>query len=239
MTAQARSLAATIAIGLAALAALWFVAIAPKRSEKADVTSNVAAQQARLAAAKSQAATFTASREQFAGLMTELRGLDRAVPSRGAISAMLRELQRRAKLRGSDLRLVALKDGAAQTAGVAGGATTLTPGAIAGPGGLSALPFTFEYTGKYFDLIDILKTVRRSVRVTSGDLSVYGRLLTIDGLSFKRVDPNARLTKVVLNATAYVAADGKSTPPPALADGAAAGGPAAPASATEPTKGGS
>lgn len=232
MTSQARSLAATIAIGIALLAALWFMAIAPKRSEKAQVTSNVAAQQARLDAATAQVATFTASRTQFAGLMTELRGLDKAVPSRGDIPAMLRELQRRAKARGSLLRLVELTDGAA--ANVAGAATT-TPGAVAGPGGLATLPFTFEYTGKYFDLVDILKTVRRSVRVTAGDLNIDGRLLRIDGLSFKRVDPDTRLTKAVLNATAYIAADGASGARPALG----AGAPAAPAPAAAEAKGGS
>lgn len=225
MTPQARSIGATIAIGVALLAALWFLAIAPKRSDKATVTANVAAQQARLDAAKSQVATYTASRNQFAGLMTELRSLDRAVPSRGAISVMLRELQRRARVRGSDLRLVALKDGGSPTAGAAGGAST--PGAVAGPGGLAALPFTFEYTGRYFDLVDILKTVRRSVRVTSGDLDIDGRLLTIDGLSFNRVDPGARLTKAVLNATAYVAPDGAKAALPAPAGAA----PAAPVTA--------
>lgn len=234
MTPQARSIGAMVAIGIALLATLWFLAIAPKRSEKAAVTSNVAAQQGRLDAAKAQVATFTASRSQFAGLMTELRGLDKAVPSRADISTMLRELQRRAKVRDSDLRIVKLKDGAGQTTGAAGTPAT-TPGAVAGPGGLSALPFTVEYTGKYFDLVDILKTVRRSVRVTSGDLNVDGRLLTIDGLSFKRIDPSAQLTKAVLNATAYIAVDGATAAPgaPAAAD------PAAPAPATAETKGGS
>lgn len=227
MTSQARSVGATIAIGVVLLAALWFMAIAPKRSEQADVTTNVTRQQARLDAAKAQVVAYTTSRDQFAGLMTELRGLDRAVPARAAISAMLRELQRRAKVRGSDLRLVALKDGATQNAGAgaaAGAKATSTPGAVAGPGGLAALPFTFEYTGRYFDLVDILKTVRRSVRVTSGGLNIDGRLLTIDGLSFKRVDPGARLTKAVLNATAYVAADGAKAAPPAPAPAAAAKG---------------
>jgi Tfp pilus assembly protein PilO len=233
MTAQTRSLAATIAIGIALLAALWFMAIAPKRSEKASVTSNVTAQQTRLDAAKAQVASFTASREQFGGLMTELRGLDKAVPARGDISAMLRELQRRAKARGSELRVVALKDGAAPSTG--GAATATTPGSVAGPGGLSALPFTFEYTGRYFDLVGILKTVRRSVRVNSGDLNIDGRLLTIDGMSFQRIDPGAQLTKAILNATAYIAADGTTAAPPAPA----AGIPAAPAPATAATKGGS
>lgn len=229
MTPQVRMLAATIATGVALFAALWLLAIAPARSDRAEVDDSVVRQEARLAAAKTNLTTYTASRTQFSGLLTELRGLDKAVPARGDISAMLRELQRRAKVRNSDLRLVALKDpgGAAVN-----GPTPSTPGAITGPGGLSALPFTFEYTGRYFDLLDILKTVRRSVRVTSGDLSVDGRLLTIDGLAFNRVAGDTRLTKAVLNATAYIAPDGKAAaqPPDAAVT---------PAPATPATKGGS
>ena len=231
MTLQARMLAATIAAGVALFAALWFLAIAPARSDKAKVDANVVAQQTRLDGAEANLATYTASRKQFSGLLTELRGLDKAVPARGDISAMLRELQRRAKVRNSELRIVALKDA---SGGGAAGPTPSTPGAITGPGGLSALPFTFEYTGRYFDLLDILKTVRRSVRVTSGDLDVDGRLLTIDGLAFKRLDGDTRLTKAVLNATAYIAPDGEAAPQPLAA---APGAPGAPATAA--TKGGS
>ncbi|MFP5362559.1 MAG: hypothetical protein ACLGI5_07495 [Thermoleophilia bacterium] len=224
MTSQTRALAAMIAAGLALYAALWFLAIGPKRSERAEVGANVAARQARLDTAKTQVATFTQSRRQFAGMLTELRGLDRAVPARGDISALLRELQRRAKLGGSDLRLVELKNPSASTPGL----VPSTPGAVTGPGGLSALPFTFEYTGRYFDLLDVLKTVRRSVRVQSGDLEVDGRLLTIDGLSFNPLEGNPKLTKAVLNATAYIAPDAAAAAPQAPATGAAAA-PQAPA----------
>ena len=239
MTPQVRAIAATVVVGLALFAALWIVAIGPKRSEKNDVSANIAAQQARLAAARTQVSTFEASRKQFSGLLTELRGLDRAVPARGEISAMLRELQSRARVRGSELRLVALKNPEAPPPGSA----TTTPGAVTGPGGLSALPFTFEYTGKYFDLLDILKTVRRSVRVTSGDLDVDGRLLTIDGLAFNRVLGDAKLTKAVLNATAYIAPEGAAGAPQAPAAGTAPApatpAPATPAPATPATNGGS
>jgi Tfp pilus assembly protein PilO len=236
MNPQVRTLAATIAAGVALLAALWFLAIAPKRSEKTEVDGNLAAQQARLDAANAQVTAYTASRKQFAGLLTELKGLDRAVPARGDISAMLRELQRRAKVRGSTLRLVALKDPSA----AASSTVPCAPGAITASGGLSALPFTFEYTGRYFDLLDILKTVRRSVRVTSGDLNVDGRLLTIDGLQFNPAsDP--KLTKAVLNATAYIAPDGAAAAPQPPATGAVTPAPAAttPAPATPATPGGS
>ncbi len=228
MTPQVRMLAATIATGVALFAALWVLAIAPARSDRDQVDASVLAQEARLAAAKTNLTTYSASRKQFSGLLTELRRLDKAVPARGDIAAMLRELQRRAKVRNSDLRLVALKDPGAAGAGP----TPSTPGAITGPGGLSALPFTFEYTGRYFDLLDILRTVRRSVRVTSGDLAVDGRLLTIDGLAFNRADADTQLTKAVLNATAYIAPDGEAAAQPPDAT-------VTPAPATTATKGGS
>ncbi|HWI09153.1 MAG TPA: hypothetical protein VNT54_16740 [Solirubrobacteraceae bacterium] len=215
MNAKARSLAVPILVGVALLAALWFLAIAPKRSERSAVKDTVAAQQSRLDAAQTQVARYADARKQFPGMLSELRRLDKAVPARAKVAAMLRGLQRRAKVRDSDLRIVALKD-AAQSATPGDAATT--PGAVVGPGGLSALPFTFEYTGRYFDLLDILKTVRRSVRVTGGDLNIDGRLLTIDGLSFKPVDGDLRLTRALMNATAYIAPDGAAAPqPPAAA----------------------
>ena len=220
---QSRMLSATIFAAVALIAAVWFLAIAPKRGDRAQVRDSLAAQQSRLDSANAQRTTYTASRKQFGGLLTELRGLDKAVPARAAVSALLRELQRRAKVRGSDLRLVALKDGAA-AAPAAAGVAPATPGAVAGPGGLSALPFTFEYTGRYFDLVDILATVRRAVRAPGGDLAIRGRLLTVDGLAFERVEGSTRLTKAVVNATAYIAPDAAAT---AQQPGADAGQPPA------------
>jgi hypothetical protein len=144
--------------------------------------------------------------------MSELKQLDIAVPGRAAIADLLRELQGEARASGSDLRLAALKGGAAPATGAGAG----TPGATAGPGGLAALPFTFEYNGKYFDLLHVLHAVRGSVKVraASGDLAIRGRLLTIDGVSFNRagVEADARRTKAVVNATAYIAPEGAASP---------------------------
>lgn len=210
MTSHERSVTILVALtGLALAAAIWMLAIGPKRSEKATVDANVAAQQTRLQAAQTQVATFTAARKQFPGMLAELRRLDQAVPARGAISSLLRQIQRRANVQDSELRLVALKSA---TASAAGSSVPVTPGATAGPDGLAALPFTFEFTGDYFDLRDILATVRRAVRVRSGDVKVGGRLLTIDGVTFTRDDPTSPTTKAILNATAYIAPDGAAVP---------------------------
>jgi Tfp pilus assembly protein PilO len=212
-----RSIALIALGGLAILAALWVLAISPKRTQSAEVRDNVATQQQRLQAAQAQLGTYQAAHKQFPGMLAELRGLDKAVPARAAISSLLRQLQRRANVRDSELRLVALKSAGpagAPAAGVVAATAAVAPGAIAGPAGLSALPFTFEFTGKYFDLRDILATVRRSVRVKAGDVNVSGRLLTIDGLTFTHSDPASTQTKAVLSATAYIAPDGASTPQP-------------------------
>jgi len=218
------SIVLVVIAGIAIVAALWLLAIGPKRSESSDVRSDVSAQQQRLDEAQSELAGYQASRKQFPGMLAELRSLDKAVPARGAISSLLRQIQRRADARDSELRLVALKAAAAVPAAGASATAPVIPGATVGPDGLSALPFTFEFTGRYFDLRDILQTIRRSVRVHSGDVKVSGRLLTIDGVSFTRDDPDSPLTKAVVNATAYIAPDGAATP---QAPAAAAGAPTA------------
>ena len=224
MTTDRKTIALVVLAGVAVLAALWMLAISPKREERSQVRENVAAQQARLQEAQTQLASYETAKTQFPVNLKELKNLDKAVPARGAISELLRQLQRRANVRNSDLRLVALKAGAAAT-GTA--AAPVTPGATVGPDGLAALPFTFEFTGDYFDLRDILQTVRRSVSVKKDKIKVGGRLLTIDGLSFVRTDPTTSRTKATLNATAYIAPDGASTPQPPAATAATAATPTA------------
>jgi Tfp pilus assembly protein PilO len=214
-TNDTRTIAIVVLAGIAILAALWMLAISPKRDERSQVKANVAAQEARLQTAQTQLASFEAAKKQFPVKLAELKRLDEAVPARGAISSLLRQLQRRAKVRNSNLRLVALKSAAPTTAGANG---VTTPGATVGPNGLAALPFEFEFSGEYFDLRDILATVRRSVAVRKDKIKVNGRLLTIDSVKFTRADPASSRTRATLTATAYIAPDGAATPePPAAA----------------------
>jgi len=222
-TLDIRAIALVALPGLVLLAALWVLAISPKRGEHAAVPVNVAAQEQRLQSAQTQVASYQAAREQFPRMLAKLHRLDEAVPARAAISSLLRQLQRRANARDSELRLVALK-AEAQTAtpDAPSDAAPAAPATTAVADGLAALPFTFEFTGRYFDLRDILATVRRSVRVRSGSVKVAGRLLTIDGLTFTRTDSKSTQTKVVVEATAYIASDEASSPQPSAAAAAAA-----------------
>jgi Tfp pilus assembly protein PilO len=201
-----RMIIGTVLAGVALLAALWLLAIAPKRSESADVKTNVSAQEQRLSAARTQLASYEASRKQYPGLLAELRGLDKAVPARGEIPALLRQLQKRAKASKSTLTLVSLESTGGAPAAGAPTASSLTPGATLGTGGLAKLPFAFEYSGRYFDLVHILAAARKTVAVKSGDLKIKGRLVTIEGLSFERKAVDSSLITASVSGTAYIAA---------------------------------
>ncbi len=210
--------------GIAILAALWMLAISPKREERAKVKANVAAQEARLQTAQAQLASFEAAKKAVP------RQARRAQAARQGRAGSRRDLVAAASAaaprEGAQQQPAARRPQAGPAAPAGADGTRLTPGATVGPDGLAALPFTFEFTGEYFDLRDILATVRRSVSVRKDKIKVGGRLLTIDGLSFTRTDPSSTRTKATLNATAYIAPDGASTPQPPAA--AAATTPATP-----------
>lgn len=210
-----RMIMGTMLAGASLLAALWMLALAPKRSESAKVKTNLAGQEQRLAAARTELARYEKSRERFPGLLTELRSLNEAVPAHGAIPSLLRQLQRRAHAEKSDLSLVSLK------AGTTSPGSGPTPGAASGPGGLATLPFAFAYTGEYFDLVHVLAAARLAVRVKGGDLRIGGRLVTIEGLSFQRAAADSSLIKASVSGTAYIATDATTPPQPAASPAAA------------------
>jgi Tfp pilus assembly protein PilO len=214
-----RMILVTGLVGVVILAALWMLVLSPKRSESAQVKESVAAQEARLAEAKTQLASYQSAKKQYPGMLAELKRLDEAVPARGEIQVLLRQIQKRAKARGSDLQIAALKASTGPSAGASG----LTPGATPGNGGVATLPFQFTYTGKYFDLVRVLSAARRAVTVKSGDLKIDGRLVTIEGISFERPEADDPLIKASVSATAYIAA-APPAPAPAAAPAAAATG---------------
>ena len=99
-----------------------------------------------------------------------------------------------------------------------------TPGASTPAGGVSALPFTFTYTGKYFDLVHVLAAARKAVTVKSGDLKIDGRLVTIEGVSFARANPDSPVITASVAGTAYIAAETATPTPPAVPAAAATQG---------------
>jgi Tfp pilus assembly protein PilO len=81
-------------------------------------------------------------------------------------------------------------DSGADAGAAPSGAAPAAPGAPAegstsSAPGLDSVPLEFSFSGSFFELADFFHRMKRFVRVANKDISVKGRLMTIDGLTFK------------------------------------------------------
>lgn len=102
-------------------------------------------------------------------------------------------------------------------------AATLPIGATVGPAGLPVMPYTLELSGDFFGIADFIGEVDRMVGLRkSGQPSVFGRLVTIDGFTLTVPDLGSGLEASFAVTTYLTPADegptGGATPSgPALA----------------------
>lgn len=129
-------------------------------------------------------------------------------------------------------------------------AAGLPPGSTVGSAGFPTMPFSFVFDGSFFHMEDFFSGIQRFATVGSGDqLSVRGRLLTVDAFALTASRLGFPAVKANINATAYLVPDSEGATagatPQGPATGAAApaastastGSPAAPAAATSITGG--
>jgi hypothetical protein len=112
-------------------------------------------------------------------------------------------------------------------------AAALPPGAAIGSAGFPTMPFTFVFSGTFFDMEHFLRDVQRFVRVNGERVDVRGRLLSIDAFGLTAGPGGFPNVKANITATAYlrapgddvVASDaaGASSPSAASADSAGTG----------------
>jgi Tfp pilus assembly protein PilO len=83
-------------------------------------------------------------------------------------------------------------------------AATLPPGATVGSAGFPTMPFSFVFTGTFFDMERFLDDVQRFVRVDGKDVDVRGRLLSVDGFGLVAGPGGFPNVKASVVATAYL-----------------------------------
>lgn len=71
---------------------------------------------------------------------------------------------------------------------IGGGAANGTAAPQSRAPGLDSVPLEFQFDGSFFDLADFFHRMKRFVRVTNKRMEVRGRLMTIDGLTFKAAE---------------------------------------------------
>jgi type IV pilus assembly PilO-like protein len=96
------------------------------------------------------------------------------------------------------------KKGGLPVGGGAGG-TSGAPGASASCApGLECVPLDFEFSGSFFELADFFHSLKRFVRVVNDQVSVKGRLLTVDRFKFSTDQDTFPKLKAEVSATIYL-----------------------------------
>jgi len=215
-------------LGLAGLAAaLWFLALAPKRQEASDLAAKVTQAEARRDGANAKAAVAEQARATYRRDYATVARLGKATPPKADVASLVYQLESAARDAKVDFRSVSAQTqpaGGTPAASAAGG----TPDASAGETtaatttAITSVPFSLTFEGSFFKMHKLLRSVGRFSRLKGQRVLISGRLLTIDGLKLSPGRAGFPRVKAEIIARAYVAAL-----PAALPD--------APAATTAPT----
>ena len=187
-----RALAA-VALGAVLVYALavWFLVVAPKRSEVASLSADLAA--AEMTLAEAQAA---ANRPQSSGApVADVFRLAKAMPSSSDQPGLVLELDRLARSSGVTL----------------GSITPQEPGV--GAGGATMIQVAVVVGGSYREITRFLAGTRRLVTVRHGKLNATGRLFTVQSVELSESSSKGfPLLDGTITLNAYVY-DGPIAPP--------------------------
>ena len=190
MTRSNKILIAVVALGLAA-AGFFFLVLGPKRDEIATLDGEIATKQAEVAQAQQTLATYEGARKTYKANYTTLARLGKAVPADDDVRSLMVQLEASAEVTGVDFQGIELGSGLGGatdtgTTAPAAGELAPAPGSVKVAGGaLSAMPFSFKFTGGYFDLNTFFAKLEHYVTVNNAKLDATGRLLRLETVSIK------------------------------------------------------
>jgi type IV pilus assembly protein PilO len=167
MTVAHKWVAGAVALALVVGAGAWFLLIAPKRSEAADLQAQAAAQADENASLQTQVNVLREQKKDLPKQQAKLAALRTDIPQTDAMPALIREVNAAADKAGVDVLSLAPTD--AVTVLSAEGAVDPGDGTLT-PGGLAAIDSQLVVEGGYFEIMKFvgdLETLDRYLLVTS------------------------------------------------------------------------
>jgi hypothetical protein len=209
---------------LATVAALWFLAIAPNRTKAKEISAQVVAMQDRLSTAQVSATGAQASKDRYSTDYATIARLGKAVPVEDEVPSLLYQLEHVAHDNDIDFRSIALAastapvtsttssqaaaiataNGTTPAAATSAASAALPPGAVVGAAGFPTMPFTFDFTGSFFNMQRFLKSLDGLTTVKGEKIDVKGRLLTVDGVGLQAGPKGFPQVKASVVVTAYL-----------------------------------
>ena len=215
---------------IVAVIGAWILVIKPKQDQGDKLGAQVATAQRQLASATARIAAADADRAEYARNYSAVAALGEALPSDDDTASLVVELQNAATRAGVNFQSLALTSSGSTAAAATSSSSastsqsvtaTLPPGAAVGTAGLPTLPFTFTFQGNFFHLASFLGRLERFVVATNKKVSVSGRLMTLNGISFGAAQTGFPQISATISATTYLVPSTEG-----LTDGASPSGPA-------------
>jgi Tfp pilus assembly protein PilO len=210
MTRTNKILLAVVAV-VGASCAFYFLALAPKRDEVAKLDTEIAAKTAEIEQARTTLAQYENAKATYKKNYETLARLGKAIPADDDVSSLLVQLESAADRSGVDFQKVEVTSSAG-AAGPAGQEATPAAGELAPPPGtvpvsggvLSAMPFSFGFTGSYFDLNAFFGRLEHFVALNNRRLDATGRLLRLESVSITPGAAGFPQMKAEINAATYL-----------------------------------
>ena len=198
MTKTNRMIVAMVIVAVLG-AAFWILALSPKREEVKKLDKQVESLQVSLDQHRAEITEALEARDEFPERYEQLVVLGKAVPGDDDTASLLVQLNRIAGKTGIQFSAFTLSsEGGGEAAPPAAApegssealasptevAASLLPlGASIGPAGLAVMPYSLTFSGDFFKLADFIKGLDSLVKTTNEQVSVNGRLITINGFS--------------------------------------------------------
>jgi Tfp pilus assembly protein PilO len=226
-----------VAVTAAAVAAYWFLLLAPKRAEIVQLDADVAVKQEAAQQANSIVATYEKARGAYKSNYATVVRLGKAVPGDDDVRSLMYQVDDAAGRTGVDFSSIQVgtSSGASSDAAkpAAGGATPPPGATVVGEAGFWAMPFELTFNGSYGELGDFFSRVERFVTVADENVNVSGRLLRIEAFSLETDAESYPSINASIGATSYIVppsegVTNKATPagPASTATPASSSGPA-------------
>lgn len=243
MTGRDRIVLMVIVV-LAVLGAGWMLVVSPERKQADQQSTQLAAAQAQLASAEGQLSSARQAQSQYAAAYASVVSLGKAVPPGQEVSSLIYELSQVSNSKHVDFASIVSGGGSASAAPATAAAAASTAAT-----GFTQMPFTFVFSGGFFDLEHLFQQLNHfTTRTNTGNLEVSGRLLTIQSVKLTPLAEGPKSGKSgdltgTITATAYELPGGQglagsatpASPTGAAAPASSTSSSSAPAAASSPT----
>jgi type II secretory pathway pseudopilin PulG len=204
VTKNPKLLIAVVAL-LAAVGAYWMLVLSPKREQISKLDGEISTAQTDLQQAQATLGTYQKAQAAYKSNYSTVVRLGKAMPADDDVRSLVVQLDAAAKRTGVDFGSISVGGGSSSSAPTQTDQKAGPPGTVSvANGGYTAMPFTFQFDGRFRNLRTFLASLEHFVTVSNDNIEVTGRLLRLESLSLQAGEEGFPQIAAQIGATSYL-----------------------------------